>query len=330
MAELSKMIILTVEDLEESLGVKKLTRFAKSSEDAFSAQLDAVVQQICRRPAIKAVFISGPTASGKTTTTRRLARTLSAMGRPTHVISLDDYYRAQSVRYDAWGRPDYESLDTLDTDLMVTQFNDLMAGRRVSLPSFNFQTRSRSYPEAYTVQLTNHELVLVEGLHGLSPQIAGQLPRDFYLGIFIMPWCTLLSGRQLLGSRDLRMLRRISRDVVHRGSTALSTIDYWPMIDRTEQVFFPSYLAAADIYINSCLPYEFCLVAPKAYRQICQSLQQYEDDTLPGSIYHATRSGYADLPAAVAEARFLASACEQIPMIDHLNIDPDSILHEFI
>lgn len=330
MAELTQMTVLSIEELEEALGEKKFPQYAAESEAGFSAKLQAVIRRVQANPAITAIFVSGPTASGKTTTTRRLAQTLREMGRPTRVISLDDYYFTTSIRYDAWGRPDFESLDTLDTDLMVSQFRDLLAGRAVSLPCFNFKDRTRSFPKENDVRLAPDELILVEGLHGLSPQIAGQLPREQYLGIFIMPWCSLLSGRQLLGSRDLRILRRISRDVIHRGSTALSTIDYWPMIDRTEQTFFPSYLAAADLYINSCLPYEFCVVAPKAYRQICQSLQQYEDDTLPGSIYHPTRSGYADLPAAVAEARFLIKACEEIPMIDHLTIQPDSILREFI
>jgi uridine kinase len=330
MAELSKMTIISIDDLEDSLGVAKFGRFATACELEFDAKIQTVVDQVLQKTATKAIFVSGPTASGKTTFSRRLAATLTSLGRPTRVVSLDDYYTTEGIRYDSWGRPDFESIETLDTDLVVRQFNDLMTGQKVALPQFDFVSRRRTFPENMIMELTNREIVLVEGLHGLSPCIAGQLPRDSYLGIFIMPWCSLLSERQLLGSRDLRILRRISRDVVHRGSTALSTIDYWPMIDKTEQIFFPTYLASADIYINSCLPYEFCIVAPKAYRQISQSLQQYEDDTLPGSIYHQLRSGYADLPMAVAEARFLAAACEQIPMIDHLAIPPRSILHEFI
>ncbi len=330
MASLNQMSVLSVEDLEESLGVHKFSQYVESCEARFTAQISGVVQRASEDLQIRAIFVSGPTSSGKTTFARRLAQAVGAEGRQAYVVSLDDYYRVNTTRYDAWGRPDFESIDTLDTDLMVTQFKDLLDGKKVKLPLFDFVTRTRSYSEDRTLQLHDHDLMIVEGLHGLHESIAGQLPKAACLGVFIMPWCSLLDGRQLLGSRDLRILRRISRDVVHRGSTALSTIDYWPMIDRTEQEFFPTYLKHADVYINSCLDYEFCIVAPKAYHQILISLQQYEDETLPGSIYLNGRVGYADLDSAVAEARSLAAACEHIPMIDHIVIPQDSILHEFI
>lgn len=330
MALLTNMSILAVEDLEESLGVTKFQTYVTQCEAGFERQLNGVVERTVQNPAIRAIFVSGPTSSGKTTFSRRLAAAFETLGRRTHVVSLDDYYIVSSIRYDAWGRPDFESLDTLDADLMAEQFTDLLAGRSVNLPVFEFVSRTRSFPPDRRLKLHSQDLLIVEGLHGLHDSIAGRLPRSAVLGVFIMPWCSLLDGRQLLGSRDLRMLRRISRDVVHRGSTALSTIDYWPMIDRTEQTFFPAYLASADVYVNSCLNYEFCVVAPKAYQQILISLQQYDDDTLPGSIYLDRQAGYADLDSALAEARSLAAACEHIPMIDHLVIPPQSILHEFV
>lgn len=330
MAQLNKMTILSIEDLEEALGVSKFKQYVALCEANFERQLIDVVKTASENLEIKAIFVSGPTSSGKTTFSRRLAHAVSDSGRQASVVSLDDYYNVKSIRYDAWGRPDFESLDTLDVELMASQFTDLLAGRSVSLPVFDFVKRSRSFPPDRQLILKDKDLLIVEGLHGLHESISGRLPKSAWLGVFIMPWCSLLDGRQLLGSRDLRMLRRISRDVVHRGSTALSTIDYWPMIDSTEQEFFPTYLKRADVYINSCLSYEFCVIAPKAYQQIQISLQQYEDDTLPGSIYLNGRGGYADLDSALAEARLLAEACRHIPMIDHLEIPAESILCEFV
>lgn len=330
MAQLYQMSVLTVEDLEESLGVAKFGQYVESCEARFTEQISSVVHRASEDQNIRAIFVSGPTSSGKTTFARRLAQAVREEGRKAYVLSLDDYYRVSTTRFDAWGRPDFESIDTLDTDLMVSQFKDLLDGKKVSVPLFDFVTRTRSYADDRTITLQDKDLIIVEGLHGLHESVAGRLPKAAWLGVFIMPWCSLLDGRQLLGSRDLRILRRISRDVVHRGSTALSTIDYWPMIDRTEQAFFPAYLKRADVYINSCLDYEFCIVVPKAYQQILMSLQQYEDDTLPGSIYLNGRGGYADLDSALVEARHLAAACEHIPMIDHIVIPPDSILHEFV
>jgi uridine kinase len=330
MAILKNMIIVSIEELEDELGVNKLPRFVQSCEDRFINSIRQIAGRVLAQPSIRAIFVSGPTASGKTTFSSMMTKMLTDAGRPTRLVSLDDYYAANSVEFDGQGRPDFESIGTLDTTQMVEDFSELLAGRTAQLPRFDFQRRQRLMLPENQIQLENGELLLVEGLHGLSGLVAGQLPRDHYLGVFIMPWCTLLDGRQLLGSRDLRILRRISRDVLHRGSTALSTIDYWPMIDRTEQQFFPEYLARADEYINSCLTYEYCVIAPLAASQIATSLEQYELGHLPGSVYQRDRQGYADLPAAITEARILLKACSRIPMIDRTIVPPFSILNEFI
>lgn len=330
MAELTKMKVISIDELENELGVDKFPRFVNDCEQAFLNQISAIAARIVANEEIRAVFVSGPTASGKTTFTGRLLQALQQAGHPASLISLDDYYRTGTVAYDDQGRPDFESISTLDTDIMVEDFAGLLSGETVHLPSFDFVNRRRLFLPERRVALAPGSIVLIEGLHGLSERIAGHLPRNQIFGVFIMPWCTLLDGRQLLGSRDLRMMRRISRDVLHRGSTALSTLDYWPMIDRTEQQFFPAYLAAADVYVNSCLPYEFCIIPPLATAQIGQSLELYEQGRLAGSIYHRDRQGYADLDAAVSEARALLAACDRIPDADRQFVPARSILREFI
>ena len=330
LAQLLNMNIISIGELESQLGVSKWPRYIASCEAAFQNRIGQIADRILADSRIRAVFVSGPTASGKTTFSGHLARLLSDNGRPTRVLSLDDYYHTLIDRFDEKGRPDFESINTLDTALMAADFSSLLAGGSVQLPSFDFVTRARFCEPAKRITLQENDIFLAEGLHGLSDQVAGQLRREQYLGVFIMPWCTLLDGRQLLGSRDLRILRRISRDVLHRGSTALSTLDYWPMIDRTEQVFFPQYLARADEYVNSCLAYEFSVIAPLAARQIEESLEKYETGQLPGSIYRRGHQGYADLPAAVAEARGLLNACERIPSADRSVVPATSILNEFI
>ncbi len=330
MAQLKQMVMISIGELESQLGVNKLPRFVNSCEAAFQQRIQEIAGKVLDQPAIKAVFVSGPTASGKTTFTDRLKRLLTEKGRPARVISLDDYYNISAGNYDEKGRPDFESIETLDTAQMVLDFSDLLAGKTVQLPTFDFLVRQRQFNPGNRICLKNGEIILVEGLHGLSDLVAGQLPHDQYLGVFIMPWCTLLSDRQLLGSRDLRILRRISRDVLHRGSTALSTLDYWPMIDRTERQFFPPYLSRADEYVNSCLAYEFGVIAPLAASQLAHSLEQYEMGQLPGSIYRINQQGYADLPAAVAEARSLLRNCSRIPATDSKIVPALSILNEFI
>ncbi|NLO34956.1 MAG: hypothetical protein GX112_01225 [Clostridiaceae bacterium] len=330
MAQLSQMIMITIEELEAQLGVSKFPRFIRQCEAAFQLKIERACQQILARPDLQAIFVSGPTASGKTTFSDRLANALTQAGRPTRVLSLDDYYNSVTVHRDAMGRPDYETIAMLDTEAMIRDFTHMFNGETVRLPTFDFVRRRRVFEPNKILRLDEKDLVVIEGLHGLSDQIIGHLPKQHVFGIFIMPWSTFLDGRQLLGSRDLRMLRRISRDVLHRGSTALSTIDYWPMIDHTEEHFFPPYLARADLYINSCLPYEFCIVPPLAAARIRESLVRWEQGTLPPSVYIHNEKGYADLPQAVEEARELLAACTRLPQADLSLVPPQSILQEFI
>lgn len=330
MAELTQMRIVSIGDLERHLGVRRWPRYIRTCERVFQDKLRRIAFDIQERSGVQAVFISGPTASGKTTFTHRLAAQLRLLGHTVHILSLDDYYMTTTIDYDQNGRPDFESLHTLDTGQIVRDFSDLLAGQTVRLPTFDFIHRRRVYTPDKQIRLERDDLLLIEGLHGLSSEIAGHFAHARYYGVFIMPWCTLLDGRQLLGSRDLRMLRRISRDVQHRGSTALSTIDYWPMIDATEQRFFPRYLAAADTYINSALPYEFSVIAPLASRFLSASLDSWENGTLAGSVYRRNRDGYADLAAALETARDLLAACSRIPETDRSLIPEDSILNEFV
>ncbi len=311
------------------MGEKRLMLKAAAQEKAFSDQLEALARQAAD-PRIRAVLLSGPTASGKTTTSHRLEDLLLSLGRSPVVLSLDDYYGTEAIGYDAEGRPDYESIGTLAVDLIARDIPALMRGEPVLTPTFDFKTRTRRFDVGKPRQLAENGILLVEGLHALADEIADPLPAGQCLRIFLMPYGALHRDRQLLDSRDIRILRRIARDVSHRGSTALATIDYWPMLDQTEREIFPPYLAKADFMLNSALPYEFLVVAPAACRSIRESLRQYADGTLPGSVYHIHATGYANLELALREARRLEAAISHIPAAPPVFVPPTSILHEFI
>lgn len=330
MAELTSMILISVEDLEEKLGVRDFPKYVNQCEQVFQDRIAQIADRIIHQPEVRAIFVSGPTASGKTTFSDRLARCLHRAGHPTRILSLDDYYSTRTINFDEHGRPDFETIDMLDTENLVRDLSALFKGQTVQLPTFDFVLRRRMIRPDKRIRLAKEDLIVIEGLHGLSDLVFSHLPREQVFGVFIMPWGTLLDSRQLIGSRNLRVLRRIARDVMHRGSTALSTIDYWPMIDRTEQHFFPPYLARADEYINSCLPYEFCIVPPIAARFIEESLRRYEKGCLPQSIYMQGDRHYADLDATVDEARELLDACARLPSADRAIVPPQSILQEFI
>lgn len=329
MATMPKMTIVTIDDLENSMGEKKLLRAAALHEKAFTDRIVTVAER-AKDPNVRAVLISGPSASGKTTTSHRLHDLLTAYGRTPVVLSLDDYYLTQAILYDELGRPDFESLNTLDVDRMSRDIATLVNGGSALPPTFDFRTRIRVFEEHRRIQLDDRGILLVEGLHALASEVVDHLPPGRFLSVFVMPYGALHHDRQLLDSRDIRILRRVARDVRHRGSTALATIDYWPMMDRTEREIFPPYLARADIMIDTTLPYEFLVVAPVAARYIHQSLEQKAMGNLPGSIYLRDGIGYADLSNALIEARRLEQATRLIPPVSPIVVPASSILHEFI
>jgi len=334
MAILENKITLSLEDLEDQLGSAKLPRFIHETESKFLRRTKEVADYIYRNKQIRAIFVSGPTSSGKTTFTDRLVTSLSAMGREAFRVSLDDYYSIDQLQFDEEGRPDYESLTTIDTQLASEKIRSLLRGQDTIMPAFDFHKRVRTAEDLLsTASLPADGLLLVEGLHGLSPEIAGLIPRELWVGIFIMPWGEVVADRRLIGSQEVRLLRRIVRDSRHRGAHALATLDYWPMIVSSEQHYFSEYLESADFYVNSLLTYESMVIAPLALKDILYALDQFEKETLAPSVflaYSEPRKPYADLPKALKMAHSLAHDLARIPAAPPGIVPADSILNEFL
>lgn len=334
MAMLENRITLSLEDLEEQLGALKLPKSVQESENAFLERTREIALHIVNHPEVRAIFVSGPTSSGKTTFADRLISSLADMGKAALRMSLDDYYSIDKLQFDNDGRPDYESLTTLDTELASANIQTLLAGTLTAMPVFDFQVRRRKDQSALPLtQMKRDGLLLVEGLHGLSPEIAGMIPREQWIGIFIMPWGEIVADRRLIESKKIRLLRRIVRDVRHRGAHALATIDYWPMIVASEQYYFSEYLASADFYVNSLLRYESMVIGPLALRDIRKDLERYEQDILKPSVfleYTQPPKPYADLPAALEIANQLVRDLSRIPSADPHIVPSYSILNEFL
>lgn len=321
---------ITNEGLLAAIMTHDYPELAAASEEYYSRQLEYVVEELVAHREIRAIFISGPTNSGKTTSTFRLARELSRNGRPARMISLDDYYIEGAVRYDAEGRPDFESVDTISLDMLAEDLRLLMEGRTAWIPRFDFTVRKRIFERDQKLKLLEHEVVLVEGLHALSPQIKAQLPEEISYGIFIMPNVEFETSQGIITQEETRKLRRIHRDSLRRNTHPLETIDFWPMVKSAEDIFIPQYLEAADIHINSSLPYEYALLGPRVKDLIRYDLMAYEKDELRPS--RNVREGlfYANIDAAIEEAKRLYDLIAPIPVGDSRVIPNDSILHEFL
>ena len=334
MAQLQDRLDITVEDLEESLGHKKLDSFIKESEALFVERTKLAIDEACNNSNIKAVFISGPTSSGKTTFTMHLADGLSKAGRPAAFLSLDDYYKITDLTFDRDGRPDFETIETLDLERANRDIKDIMEGKKVIPPFFDFNTReSKERKPEEAIQLPENGILVVEGLHGLNKRVSGNISDENCIKIFIMPYGNVFCDTKLMDSNEIRLLRRIVRDYRHRSAHALSTIDYWPMIEKSEENYYSDYLTSATYHINSFLAYESLIIAPLALHDLKESLAQVKDNSIEPSIFMQKSNinkPFADLSKALSRARKLVEHLEKIPVCDPSRVPQDSILLEFI
>ena len=333
MAELRDRIDITVEELEESLGEKNLPKFIAESEKSFLGRIDAICTEICADRNKKAIFVSGPTSSGKTTFTLRLAKTITEAGRKANHLSLDDYYNLKDIECDREGRPDFETIDALDVDRIQRDIAGIINGEKVIPPFFDFQTRTQheGKPEN-AIDLGDDGVLIVEGLHGLNPRISGGFGGRCSK-VFIMPYGNVYCDTKLMDSNEIRMLRRIVRDNRHRNAHALATIDYWPMISKSEEKYYSEYLTQADYHVNSFLAYESLIIAPLALSDIRAALKKVEKGSIEPSIFMEksnTGKPFADLSSALRKAGKLIDHLDKIPVVSPDQVPAESILNEFI
>jgi uridine kinase len=209
---------------------------------------------------VAAVLIAGPSSSGKTTFARRLSVQLLANGLQPVALSLDDWFvDREHTPVDAEGKHDFEALQAIDLELFNHDLQRLMAGKSVTLPRYNFHTGKRETGQA--LQITPQHIILVEGIHGLNPQLVPEIPAERLYRIYISALTQLnLDRHNRVSTTDTRMIRRIVRDAARRGYTAADTIARWPSVQRGEWQWIFPYQENADVMFNAALAYELAVL----------------------------------------------------------------------
>ena len=220
---------------------------------------------IAERKGVRMVLIAGPSSSGKTTTCKRLSIQLLTHGIRPVQISLDDYFvdRERTPR-DEKGDYDYECLHALDIELMNKQFNALFRGEEVELPRYNFQT-GKSEKSGQKLQLGENDILVVEGIHALNPELTAQIPAEQKFQVYASALTTiLLDTHNYIPTTDNRLLRRIIRDVKYRGCPARDTIRRWPSVRAGENKWIFPFQENADAMFNTAMIYELAAIRTQA------------------------------------------------------------------
>ncbi|MDR0364966.1 MAG: nucleoside kinase [Bacteroidales bacterium] len=232
-----------------------LIKIAEALQEKKIAQIADMIH--LQSDKIRFVLIAGPSSSGKTTFSKRLAVQLGASGIHPYAISLDDYFiNREDTPLDENGNYDFESIEALDLQKFNEDLATLARGEETIIPKFDFKTGCRA-PEGTRMKINPSDIVIIEGIHGLNPRLTERIPREMKYLIFISALTQIAIDRQdYISTSDNRLIRRMVRDAKYRDYSALETINRWPSVRIGEEKNIFPFQENANIMFNSALIYE--------------------------------------------------------------------------
>jgi uridine kinase len=301
----------TVANLNEFTLKKKGGYIIKISEALHEKKIAEIANKIYEKNGdLHVVLVAGPSASGKTTFSKRLGVQLAVNGLRPYQISLDDYFvdREHTPR-DEQGNYDFEALDAIDIDFFNEQLIDLLKGKDVKLPKFDFY-RGQRFMNGDHLRLRSGDILIVEGIHGMNPHLLPRIDDKNTFKIFISALTQISIDEQThISTSDNRLIRRIIRDSKYRGYPAAETIKRWPSVRRGEERNIFPYQENADVMFNSATLYELGV------------LKKYADPLL--------KLVLENQPEYMESMRLLKFLSYFKP-IDDGEIPPTSLLREFL
>ncbi len=256
--------VSTVGKLNEIIATEKIADFIRAAEALHEKKLSEIADQIVERgDRVQVILVAGPSCAGKTTFARRLAIHLMVNGRRPVPLSVDNYFVGKEENpVDEDGKPDYEHIQAVDIELLNRDLARLMDGQEVELPRYNFHVKQREY-RGDTLQLESDQILLLEGIHGLNPDLTPGVSREQKFNIYVSALTQLsVDANNRISTTDNRLMRRLVRDHQYRGRSPLVTLQSWPSVRRGEKRWIFPYQILADATFNSALDYELAVLKP--------------------------------------------------------------------
>ena len=302
--------VRTVGDFNEIVANGYATGLINISEALQEKKIANIAEMIAKRKDVRMILISGPSSSGKTTFCKRLSVQLFTCGIKPVAISLDDYFvDRERTPQDENGDYDYESLYALDLTLLNNHLNALFRGEEVALPRYDFQT-GKSIKNASKLKLEPYNLLVVEGIHALNPELTADIPDKMKFKIYASALTSiLLDSHNYIPTTDNRLLRRRIRDYKYRGVSALDTIKRWHSVRAGENKWIFPYQENADVMFNTALLFELATIKTQAAPLLEQVPENVEEH---------------------AEAYRLLKFLKYIYPIPDQQLPPTSLLREFL
>jgi uridine kinase len=309
----------TVEALNQRLRNNEFPQIVHQSESAYEDDVDTAAELLSDRAEdLKVVIISGPSSSGKTTTTIKIEQRLSKRGLKFRPINIDNYFFDLEMHpKDEFGDYDFETPQALDLPLINEHLNALIEGKEVSIPYYDFKTSKRTLNQT-PMQLGEDEILLIDSLHGLYPPMTEGISEEVKGKLYIEPLLQMKAeDGEYIQWADLRMIRRMLRDAEHRAYDPQRTLEHWHYVRSSELRHIIPFLQSADIVINSAMPYELPIYCSRLLDSFVRWTEKYEHDPIRQDAYMRASRMYSVLKTVE-------------PIDDESPIPPDSVIREFI
>jgi len=311
----------SIEGLNRWVREGKFGTLVKEADAEYAKQIEWGADEVIGRgDKVKLLIVAGPSSSGKTTTTYKLAQRLKGAGLELRALNLDNYFRDLELHpKDKYGDYDYETPEALDLPLVNDHLARLVDGEEILMPRYDFHTGKQILNQA-PIRVKDNEIILIDTLHGLSDELTRTVPEEKKFKLYIETFCQVRpQGGRFVRWTDIRLLRRMVRDSKFRNHDPALTLGHWHYVRNSEIKHIIPYLHTVDLTFNGSLPYELPILKRHVWPYFASLVEKYKNQPeREDAIIRSQR--VFDLLQSVAEAT------EQ----DEFQIPGDSLLREFV